>query len=325
MFAPIEGNPLAGRDLLRLFDLTPAEFIFLLDKAAETKALWKKDARAAQAAAPYTGQAVAVILEKPSLRTRISFERAAFRLGAQPIVMSDTSSAFSRGESVKDTIMVMERYVQAIVIRSFAQSRVQEIAHWASVPVINALTDDFHPCQAVADFMTIRECKGRLEGLKVAYLGDGANNMAHVFLEGVALSGMELTIATAAGYDPNPVYLAEAEAMAAATGAQIRLVRDPTEALAAADVVVTDSWASMGAEAEHDKRVADLGIYQVNGESMRLAAADAIFLHCLPAHRNEEVSDEVMDAAYSRIYDEAENRMHAQQALLDLLMAGGLG
>jgi ornithine carbamoyltransferase len=313
-------NPLAGRDFLRLLDLSSDELELVFATAEAEKKRWTADPAAAQMAAPYLGQAVAIIMEKPSLRTRVSFERAVQRLGAQPIVMSDSNSAFSRGETIQDTICVLERFVDAIVIRSFAQSRVEEIAHWAQVPVINALTDDFHPCQAVADLLTVREHKGALAQLKLAYLGDGANNMAHVYLEGGALCGMTVSIACPPEYQPNPQYLAEAEVVTLKTGARLSVTASVDEALADADVVITDSWASMGAEAEHDRRAAILAPYQVNAAAMAKAKPDAIFLHCLPAHRGEEVTDEVMDAAYSRIYDEAENRLHAQQALLKLLL-----
>jgi ornithine carbamoyltransferase len=312
---------LAGRDLLRMMDLTPDEFELVLDTATTEKARFNSNPAKAQAEAPYSGQAVAIILEKPSLRTRVSFERAVNRLGAQAIVLSDTTSAFSRGESEKDTMMVMERYVDAIVIRSFAQQRVEDLAYWSGVPLVNALTDDFHPCQGLADFMTIRESFGKLAGLKLAYLGDGANNMAHTYLEGGALSGMNIAIATPSGYLPNESYLSEARELASKTGATLDITDSPTQAVSQADVIVTDAWASMGFEEEHTERARAFAPYQVTADCFKLAKPDAIFLHCLPAHRGEEVTDEVMDASYSRIYDEAENRMHAQQALLLLLMA----
>jgi ornithine carbamoyltransferase len=314
-------NPLAGRDFLRMLDCTPDEASLLLSVADAEKRRWQADPAAAQAAAPYQGMAVGIILEKPSLRTRVSFERAVARLGAQPITMSDTSSAFSRGESMKDTMMVMERYVDAVAIRSYGQSRVEELAHWASVPLVNALTDDFHPCQGLADFMTMQERFGSLAGLKLAYLGDGANNMAHTYLEGGALFGMQVAIAAPAAYQPNPRYLSEALSVASQTGATLSVSESIDEALLGASVVVTDSWASMGFEQEHATRAEALAPYQVTAERMSLAAPDAVFMHCLPAHRGEEVTDEVMDARYSLIYDEAENRMHAQQALLLLLLA----
>jgi ornithine carbamoyltransferase len=312
----LAGNPLAGRDFLRMLDLTPAEFHLLLSTALQQKQAWQ----AGDHTMPYVGAAVGIILEKPSMRTRVSFEVAVSRLGAHPVVMSDTNSAFSRGESVKDTTMVMERFVEALVIRSFAQARIEEIAHWASVPVINALTDAFHPCQGLADFLTMYEHKGDLSKLKLAYVGDG-NNMAHVYLEGGALCGMKVHTASPVGYMPDARYVQEALAQAEQTGARLTVDTDPAAALQGADVVITDTWASMGAEAEHDERARVFETYRITEDSFKLAAPGAIFLHCLPAHRGEEVTDEVMDAPYSKIYDEAENRLHVQKTLLSLVMA----
>ncbi|MDR2196527.1 MAG: ornithine carbamoyltransferase [Coriobacteriales bacterium] len=313
-------NPLAGRDVLRLFDLTPEEFHLVLSTALAQKRAWKADPSKVQAEAPYQGRAVGIILEKPSMRTRVSFELAAARLGAHPVIMADTHSAFSRGESLKDTTMVMERFVDALVIRSFAQARVEEIAHWARIPVINALTDDFHPCQGLADFLTMYEHKGDLSRLKLAYVGDG-NNMAHTYLEGAAMSGMDCHIATPPSYQPQESYLNEARALAARTGASLTLTTSPDEALAGADVVITDTWASMGSESQHDERAVLFEPYRITMASFEAAAPRALFMHCLPAHRGEEVTDEVMDAPFSAIYDEAENRLHVQKALLSLLMA----
>jgi ornithine carbamoyltransferase len=308
-------NPLAGRDFLRLLDLTSLELHQLLSTAAQQKAAWKSGDHSQ----PHTGKAVAVILEKPSLRTRISFETGIARLGAHPAVMSDTNSAFSRGETVQDTIKVLERFVDAIVIRSFAQQRLEEIAHWASIPVVNALTDDYHPCQGLADFLTMYERLGDLSKLKLAYLGDG-NNMAHTYLEGGALIGMQVAVATPQGYAPNARIVAECQAVAEKTGAVLTLGYDPAVALQGADVVITDTWTSMGDEAEHDIRLAAFKGFQVTLDSFELAAPKAIFLHCLPAHRGEEVTDAVMDAPFSAIYDEAENRLHVQKALLSLVL-----
>jgi ornithine carbamoyltransferase len=268
----LANNPLAGRDLLRLLDLTPNEFHLVLSTALANKEAWRADAAKMQSQAPYAGQAVGIIMEKPSLRTRVSFEIAVAHLGAYPVVMSDTNSAFSRGESVKDTTMVMERFVNAIVIRSFEQARVEEIAHWAKVPVINALTDDFHPCQGLADFLTIYEYKGRLSGLKLAYVGDGSNNMAHTYLEGGALCGMDIHIATPKGYQPSAAYLGQCLKVAETTGARLVVGNDPASALADADVVITDTWASMGTEDEHDERVKVFAPYQVTEDSFNLAS-----------------------------------------------------
>ncbi len=308
-------NTLAGRDCLRLLDLTPEEFTLVLDTAARQKADWKNGVHDA----PCAGKAVAIIMEKPSLRTRSSFEIGTYRLGAHPLVMSDDHSAFSRGETVQDTTLVLERFVDAIVLRTYEQSKVVEVAQWASIPVINALSDDFHPCQGLADALTIREHKGKLAGLTIAYVGDG-NNMAHTYLEMGVLAGMNVKLGFPAIHTPDPVVIAECEKVASMTGASIELFNDPREAVAGADVVITDTWTSMGDEDEHDQRVAEFEGFQVNAELMALAADDALFMHCLPAHRGEEVTDEVMDAPYSVIFDEAENRLHAQKALLSLVM-----
>ncbi len=313
---PYTGNPLAGRDVLRLLDLTPEEVKLVLDTAAKQKADWA----AGIYEKPYENKAVAIILEKPSMRTRNSFDVGATRLGAHSIVMSDSHSAFSRGESVKDTTMVLERFVDAIVIRTFAQAKVEEVAKWASIPVVNALTDDYHPCQVLADMLTAREHLGDLDKLTMAYVGDG-NNMANTYLEGGALTGMNVKIATPEGYEPSESNFKECLEAAKATGAKLELMRDPVEAVTGADIVITDTWTSMGDEAEHDARLAAFAGYQVDAKMMSLAAPNAIFMHCLPAHRGEEVTDEVMDGPQSAIYDEAENRLHAQKALLSLIMA----
>jgi len=313
-------SALAGRDILRLFDLTPDELHLVISTARADKARWQQDLSSALAEAPCAGRAVAVILEKPSLRTRISFETGIVRLGAHPAIMGGSDSAFSRGESIKDTVMVLERYVSAIVIRTFAQAKVEEIAHWTKVPVVNALTDDFHPCQGLADLMTIEEEFGDLAKLKLAYVGDGSNNMTHTYLEGCALTGMSLSIACPEGYRPQPQYLNEALAQAAETGARLEVVKSPEQAVEGADVVITDTWVSMGDEGQQDLRAALFEPYRVTDELMAKANPCAVFMHCLPAHRGAEVTDEVMDAPYSKIYNEAENRLHAQQALLKLLL-----
>ncbi|MDR2713991.1 MAG: ornithine carbamoyltransferase [Coriobacteriales bacterium] len=318
----LAGNTLAGRDLLRLLDLAPAELHLVLSTAVAQKSAWKTNALQEVAQAPYKDKAVGIIMEKPSLRTRISFEIGTQRLGAHPAVMSDTSSAFSRGESVKDTVQVLERFVDAIVLRTFEQSKLEEVSQWASVPVINALSDDFHPCQGLADVLTMYEHKGDLSKLKVAYVGDG-NNMAHTYLEAAALIGFELHIATPAGYEPNERIINECSAAAAehATGAKITVDGDVSAALAGANVVITDTWTSMGDEGQAQKRQQAFASFTIDAAAMAQAAPDAIFMHCLPAHRGEEVTDEVMDSAQSAIYDEAENRLHAQKALMALVLA----
>lgn len=309
------GNPLAGRDLLRLLDLSPEEFELVLDTAAQQKADWAAGIHET----PCKDESVAIILEKPSLRTRSSFEIGTYRLGAHPLVMSDNHSAFSRGETVHDTTLVLERFVDAIVIRTFEQAKVEEIAKWAKIPVVNALTDDFHPCQGLADALTIREHKGQLKGLVLAYVGDG-NNMSNTYVELGALAGMHVKIGCPSTHPTDAAVVEEARAIAQQTGASIEVFDNPQEAVAGADIVLTDTWTSMGDEAEHDKRLKEFEGFQVNAALMALAKDDALFMHCLPAHRGEEVTDEVMDGPQSVIFDEAENRLHAQKALLSLVM-----
>ncbi len=304
-----------GRDLLTLADLSPAELAHVLDVAEAQKRAWTAGKRNA----PLAGKAVAVVLQKPSMRTRISFEVAISRLGAYPVMMTGPEGAFSRGETVYDTTKVLERYVDAIVIRTFEQSMLEEMAEVASVPIINALTDDHHPCQGLADLLTIREHLGRLEGVKLAYVGDG-NNMAHTYLLGGALAGMDVAIATPPGYEAKEQIVEQARAIAQTTGATITTTNDAAEAVSGADIVATDTWASMGQEDEHAQRVSVFESYRVDLSLMGSAADDAKFLHCLPAHRGDEVTDDVIDHGCSVVFDEAENRLHAQKALLSLLL-----
>ena len=306
---------LRGRDLLSLADITPAELVMILDAAEAQKRAWARGVRSA----PLAGKSVALIFQKPSMRTRVSFEVGCVRLGAHPVVMAGADGAFSRGESVSDTTRVLERFCDAIVIRTFEQSMVEEIAAVASVPVVNALTDEQHPCQGLADLLTIREHFGRLNGIKIAYVGDG-NNMANTYLLGGALAGMSVAVATPLGYHPSEQIVAQARTIAETTGATIEIAHDPAQAVAGAQVVITDTWASMGQEAEHAQRVSAFAPYQVDQALMDKAAPDAVFLHCMPAHRGEEVIDEVIDAPCSLVIDEAENRLHAQKALLSLLL-----
>lgn len=318
-YRSLKDNPLSGRDLLRLLDLSPHELKGVLSTALQQKQAWK----AGERSKPYDGAAVAIIMEKPSLRTRVSFELGAARLGATPSVLVGKDSAFSRGETVKDTTMVLERYVDAIVLRTYEQNKLEELAHYSSVPVVNALSDSFHPCQGLADLLTIYEHIGRLNDFKMAYVGDG-NNMAHTYAEAAALVGFELVIATPEGFEPDAQIIEECERAGLATGATITVTTDATLALTDADVVITDTWASMGQEDQHDQRTQVFEPYRIDAKALSLAKPGAIFEHCLPAHRGEEVTDEVMDGPASVIYDEAENRLHAQKALLSLLMADSL-
>ncbi len=311
----MSGNPLAGRDLLTMADLDPAELRLVLDRAHAMKA-------GGDPTAPGSGGAVALVFMKPSLRTRVSFEVACRNLGLHPVVLG-AGDVFSRSETVHDTVRTLERYVDAIVLRTFAQSHVEEVAEQAAVPVVNSLTDDHHPCQGLADLMTIEERLGSAAGKRLAYVGDG-NNMANTYLLAGALAGMHVTVASPAGFEPERrvVELAASLAERHSTGAGISVVRDPEEAVAGADVVATDTWASMGQEEEHAARVEAFAGWTVDEGLMALAADGAVFMHCLPAHRGEEVSPGVIDGPSSVVFDEAENRLWAQQALLALLLEG---
>jgi len=312
----VNNDVFVGRDLLTLADLSPAEFTHVIDVAAAQKRMWNTGVRKQSV----SNKSVAIVLQKPSLRTRVSFEVACVRLGAHPVVMSGPDGAFSRGETIGDTTRVLERYVDAIVLRTFGQDVVEQVAEAARVPVVNALTDEHHPCQGLADWLTISERLGRLAGVRFAYVGDG-NNMTHTYLLAGALSGMDVRIATPAGFAPDAGVVARAEAIAQTTGARIHVGTDPHAAVAGSDVVCTDTWASMGQEAEHDARVGAFVPYRVDAALMAEAAPAAIFMHCLPAHRGEEVTDEVMDGPQSVVFDEAENRLHVQKAWLSLVLA----
>jgi ornithine carbamoyltransferase len=307
---------LSGRDLLTLADLTSEELRLVLDTAHRQKGAWSAGERGALFAG--AGMSAALVFLKPSVRTRASFEVACSRLGVAPMVLGP-GDAFSRGETVADTTRVLERYCDAIIIRAFEHSMVEEIADAARVPVVNALTDDFHPCQGLADLLTIEEHKGRLDGVVLAYIGDG-NNVVATLLLGGALTGMHVRVASPEGYEPSADIVSKAREMAVHGGGTVTLFEDPVEAVAGADVVYTDTWASMGQEDEHAARVAAFAGYTVDQDLMDAAGKDAVFMHCLPAHRGEEVTDQVIDAPYSVVFDQAENRLHAQQALLALLM-----
>jgi ornithine carbamoyltransferase len=295
-------------DLLQVADLTEAGLTGLLDLAAEMKAEpnCRLDA--------LRGESVACYFSKPSTRTRISFEAAAHRLGALPIMLRPDELQLGRGEPIADTARVMSSYCAAIVIRTFAQGDVEEMAAASSVPVINALTDQHHPCQALADVLTLRERFGALRGLCVAYVGDG-NNVAHSLIQAAALTGFELRLACPPGYHPDPEILAGA-------GGEAFVVADPRDAVAGAQAVYTDVWVSMGEEAEQQRRQAALARYQVSSRLMALAAPDAIFLHCLPAHRGQEVAAEVIDGPQSVVWQQAANRLPTEQAVLYALTTG---
>jgi len=303
------------RHLLRDDDLTPDEQREVLDLADAMKA----DRHAHK---PLAGpRSVAVIFDKSSTRTRVSFEVGIAELGGNPLIMDAGSSQLGRGETISDTARVLSRYVDAVVWRTGAQTRIEEMAAAATVPVVNALTDGFHPCQVLADLQTIRERKGRLAGLTLTYFGDGANNMAHSLLLGGATAGLHVRICAPQGFAPNPQFLADAKARAAETSGSVDVVADPHAAADGADVLVTDTWVSMGQENDGLDRAAPFRAMQLDSELLARGADDAIVLHCLPAHRGDEITDEVIDGPASAVWDEAENRLHAQKALLTWLLA----
>ncbi len=266
-------------------------------------------------------RAVAVLFDKPSTRTRISFEVGIGQLGGTPLIVDAQASQLGRGETIADTARVLSRYVDAIVWRTGDQSRIEEMAAGATVPVVNALTDQFHPCQVLADLQTIRERFGRLAGLTLTYLGDGANNMAHSLLLGGATAGLHVRICAPEGFQPDAGVLRDAKNRASDTGGVVDVIADPNAAVDGADVLVTDTWVSMGQEADGLDRQAPFRPLQVNAALLERAAPGAIVLHCLPAHRGDEITDEVLDGPASAVWDEAENRLHAQKALLTWLLA----
>jgi len=294
-------------------DLTSAEQAAVLDDAEAMK----KDRFAAK---PLAGpRSVAVIFEKPSTRTRLSFEAGIADLGGHPIILDARSTQLGRGETIEDTARVLSRYVSAIVIRTFGQDRIERLAEAASVPVVNALTDYAHPCQALADLQTIREKKGGLAGVTMTYLGDG-NNMAHSLLLAGALAGMHVRVASPPGFEPIEQVVRRAGEIAATTGGSVEVTTDPIAAADGADVLYTDVWASMGQEAEAASRLLVFQPYTLDQRVVDAAADDVVVLHCLPAHRGEEISAEVIDGPHSAVFDQAENRLHAQKALLAFLL-----
>ena len=308
---------LKGKDLLSIHDLSCEEVETILDLAGELKAMQKAGIEHRILA----GKTLGMIFEKSSTRTRVSFETGMFQLGGQALFLSNRDLQIGRGEPIKDTARVLSRYLDGVMIRTFEHEKVEEFARYADIPVINALTDLLHPCQALTDLLTIREHKGKnLEGLKMAYVGDG-NNMTHSLMYAVAKMGMNFIAATPGGYAPEEEVVQRAQEDAKETGASIALVADPFIAAKDADILVTDTWASMGQEAEHEERKKIFAPYQINRELLAAADKRATVMHCLPAYRGEEITDDVMEAFSDVIFDEAENRLHTQKAILALLMA----
>ena len=302
------------RHFLRDDDVTPEEQTRILDLADALKA--DRFSRR-----PFAGpQTVAVIFDKTSTRTRVSFATGVSDLGGTPLIIDAGVSQLGGKESIPDTARVLERMVAAVVWRTFAQSGLEQMAQGTRIPVINALSDDFHPCQVLADLQTIREHVGALSGVTLANVGDAANNMAHSYLLGGATAGMHVRVAGPAGYQPREDIVADAQARASLTGGSITVGTDPREAVSGADVVITDTWVSMGQESEKEERVRTFVDYQVNDDLFALASPEALFMHCLPAYRGYEVSESVIDGPRSVVWDEAENRLHAQKALMTFLM-----
>ncbi len=304
------------RHFISIHDITTEEFHALLDLAIRLK----KETKAGIAHPILKGKSLGMIFTKSSTRTRISFEVGMYQLGGHPLYLNANDMQLGRGESIYDTANVMSRFVDGIMIRTFAHQDVLDLAKYGTVPVINALTDYLHPCQAMADLMTVYEHKGKLEGLKLAYVGDG-NNVAHSLLYACAKAGMHMSVATPKGYACTEEVVENAKADAKETGSRILITNDPEEAVAGADVVCTDTWTSMGQEAEKAERVKIFKDYQVNAALFAKSKEDSVFIHCLPAYRGYEVTEDVIDGPRSIIFDEAENRLHAQKAILATLMA----
>jgi ornithine carbamoyltransferase len=306
---------LKGGDLVSISDLTSSQVVEILDRAAAIK----KDPGGFRSA--LEGRTLAMIFQKPSLRTRVTFETGMTQLGGHAIYLSPTDAGLGSRESVSDIARNLERWVDLIMARVFAHQLVVDLATHARVPVINALSDDYHPCQALGDLLTLREHLGRLEGLKLAWLGDG-NNVCSSLMLAAARVGMKMSVATPGGYEPRPEIVEEAAAGGKETGATFEIGHDPLAAVRGADAVYTDVWASMGQESEAAERAKLFEPFQVNGRVMAAAGPDARFMHCLPAHRGHEVTDEVADSPASVIFDQAENRLHIQKGIMTLLAAG---
>ena len=304
-----------ARSLISVADLTPEELRELFSLTARVKS------EPERYRSRLSGKSLALIFQKSSTRTRVSFEVGMLQLGGQGLFLSSRDLQLGRGETISDTAQVLSRYVDGIMARTFSHQTVLDLAKYATIPVINGLTDDLHPCQALADFFTLKEVFGDLMGRKLAYVGDG-NNVAHSLMITAPMVGMDIAVATPEGYEPHSMYLEKAQAGAVEAGTKIEITSDPAAAVAGASAVYTDVWASMGQEEEAEQRLKLFDGYMVDAAMMSHALPEAIFLHCLPCHRGEEVSAEVADGPQSRIFDEAENRLHVQKALLLWSMAG---
>ena len=306
---------LKGRDFLRVHDWAPDDLLVALDVAERLKARQRERV-------PHRhleGRTLGMIFEKPSTRTRVSFEVGIAQLGGTGLYLAAGDLQLGRGETIKDTATVLSRYLDGIMIRTFSQADVEELAEYADVPVINGLTDDFHPCQALADVMTIRERLGTLDGVRVAYLGDG-NNVCHSLMVACAKLGASFVAATPEGYEPSAEVVGWARAAAEEAGGSVELTHEPREAATGADALYTDVWTSMGQDEERERRLADLAGYGIDSATVALGSERAIVLHCLPAHYGEEIAEDVLYGPHSAVWDQAENRLHAQKALMALVI-----
>ena len=299
------------KDILTLEELDASDFNRLIDRAAELKVRYKSG----KAARPLVGKSVGLIFDKPSTRTRLSFETAAIQLGATPIFIASADTQMARNEPIEDTARVMSRYLDGIAFRTFSQALLEEFAASCDIPVINALTDTFHPCQILSDLLTVKEYKGDLHKLKIAWIGDG-NNMAHSWINAAAVLGFKLNLACPKGYQPDRQILEKA----CSKNSAISVTTDPVDAARGVDVINTDVWASMGQEDEQQERMKVFEAYQVNSLIVDIARKDAIVMHCLPAHRGEEITADVLEGPRSVVWDQAENKMHMHKAVLDILL-----
>ncbi|WP_420848202.1 ornithine carbamoyltransferase [Natranaerofaba carboxydovora] len=313
---------LKGRDFLTLKDFGKEELESILDLSSKIKKEQKQGTKT-----PYlAGKTLGMLFEKPSTRTRVSFEVAIHQLGGMGLFLSSNDLQLKRGEPIKDTARVLSGYLDGIMVRTFSHDTITELSDYSSVPVINGLTDLYHPCQVMADLLTIKEEFDSFSGLSLTYLGDGKNNMAHSLLYGCSKMGINITIGAPKKYFPREDIVNEAKEIASKQGSKIKITDDPAEAVAESQVLYTDVWVSMGDEAEKEERLKDLTPFQLNDDLLAKAHQDAIVLHCLPAHRDEEITDSVMEGKKSRVFVEAENRLHAQKGILvSLMMDGGRG
>ncbi len=304
-----------GKDLISIHDLSREE----LEQILETSQILKMKQKLGEIYHPLKGKTLGMIFQKSSTRTRVSFEVGMWQLGGYALFLSANDLQLNRGETIADTARNLSRYLDGIMIRTFSHQDVVDLAEYSSVPVINGLTDLLHPCQVLADLFTIKEKKQKLEGLKLVYIGDG-NNMAHSLMFGGAKMGMHVVICSPSGFEPDPEITRLSRVDASKSGATINIEDDPVEAVKTADIIYTDVWASMGMEEEHEERLKSFANYQLNSELLEKGKEDVIVMHCLPAHRGEEITDEVVDGPHSIVFDQAENRLHVQKAIMALTM-----